>query len=206
MKCPDCGAENADDAVHCQGCAIQLPVGVAIPRRRNARRATATLVVILVVVMVASLAMNTVYLDPSSSWNPAIRDHDGDGVPDESDPSPFDADVWAYGSATVILAISNDYTRPVCFTWLLEQVGEGSRPNIRWEPTVPPFEDLGVADDMTWLIGETTDMWEAYVICSIEELDYRSSILDLGEWLVRDGQSYTFVLTFPDDFPAPWPP
>lgn len=205
VKCPECGAENPDSAAYCQGCAIQLPARAASPRRRDVRKITTVIVVVLVVFIVASLCINTVYLDPDSSWNPAIRDHDGDGVPDESDPSPYDADICCYGSATVILAISNDYTRDVQFRWLLQQVGIGNRPMVRWEPTVPPKEDLGTVENLTWLVGETSYVWEAYVSCHIEELGY-SSIIDLGDWLVHDGQSYTFVLTFPGDFPAPWPP
>lgn len=200
MKCPNCGEENSDSAGYCRECAIPLSERDESPKEFDVRKTAKIIIAILVVLILVSLAVNTIYLDPSLSWDPAIRDHDGDGVPDESDPNPTDAEIWTYGSATVILAVSNDYSRPVICDWTLKRPGTSQPPIIYWVVTASPFEDYGVVKIPTWLVGNTSVELQCFVICKIEELGLFWSI-EFGVCPIHDGGSYTFVVTFPDDLP-----
>jgi hypothetical protein len=200
MKCPECVAENQENATYCQGCATRLPERVGEPRRRNPRKIAIVLVVVLVAFLVASLSINTVHSDPSLSWDPAVRDHDADGVPDELDPSPYDAEIWTYASATVILAVSNDYSRPVTCDWTLKRPNTSQSPTVYWVVTASPFEDCGVVENAIWPVGNTFIELQCYVFCKVQDLDHHWGFW-FGYSLIQDGGSYTYIVAIPSDLP-----
>lgn len=204
MKCPNCGAENSDTSQHCQTCAMRLESTVETPRRLNVdvRKAVRVISALLVAMILVSLSLYTIYVDPRSSWSSSIRDHDGDGVPDSSDPRPYDSSIWAYGSATVILAGHNNYNRSVDFSWRLLLVGNET--DVRWSCSIPSNGTLGRAVNVSWLEGENHSQWYCDVWWLVDGVGL-STTLTFGTFEISDGQSLTFMATFPDDFPPPLP-
>lgn len=56
------------------------------------RKLTAAIVAVNLIVIVAAAVF--VYYSPAHSWEPSIRDHDGDGYPDSIDDFPYDPAKW----------------------------------------------------------------------------------------------------------------
>jgi hypothetical protein len=73
--------------------------------------ALSIVVAIVVVILVSSVLF--IYFSPKYSWNSAIRDHDGDGVPDKSDLRPYDGTNWTSGTATVVVNLVSNHTHNV---------------------------------------------------------------------------------------------
>jgi len=212
MKCQRCGDDNSEASEFCVKCGTRLPEveeaesESAQPKAEAKRRKWLIPILAIAVAVVLISSTLVVYYSPDYSWSASIRDHDGDGVPDESDPSPHDAGIWAYGSATCILVVINNYNTSVTFYWTLRLLNESQKfTEVYWTPTVQSGEYTGVVKNLTWLVGETSSEWAVWVVWYIEGFGYGDTLYELGRHLVSDGQSYTFAVTFPDDFPAPLP-
>lgn len=204
MKCPNCGAENPDAETYCQKCASPLEMIRKTPGDLKARRRRKLVVAATIIIALAIIIPSVVYFyeDPRYSWNSSIRDHDGDGVPDNSDPRPFDRSILAWASATVNLTVHNNYSNSVDFYWQLHLAS--SHDYLFWEPTVPVGGTLVKSKNLTWLMGEPYSDWVISVSWHLEGLNYGTRI-DFGIFEMNDRGSFAFAATFPDDFPPPLP-
>jgi hypothetical protein len=100
--------------------------------------------IIALVVIISSVAY--VYTSPMYSWNPAIRDHDGDGVPDGQDAARTNKTIWGTASAIIHVrmqfSVVNNQSYIIKFNGELEMNG--------WVN----FSDSAVLDlTFTWLYG-----------------------------------------------------
>lgn len=99
MNCPNCGADNPEDAEFCQRCAhevgpihIQIEGQSEVPRPMKGKRTF--VLVVEVTVIVAVLMILVVMFNPSTSPIASIRDSDGDGHADSKDAFPSDPAEW----------------------------------------------------------------------------------------------------------------
>jgi len=160
-----------------------------------------TAVLVVAIVIVGSVAY--VYESPKYSWNSSIRDHDGDGVPDRSDPLPSDPAIWTYGTGRVNLTIHNNYSIIVRFIANLCRIhNDTNDPHL-----VYPWITLILGNDMSqktidvrWLMGSNWTAWILYVV-GIPDGSYYGTVLTKTTSIMHDGQNLTLSVTYPDDFP-----
>ena len=87
-----------------------------MPLSERALYAVVAVSIAVTTVVIASVAY--VYTSSEYSWNPSIRDYDGDGVRNSKDLYPRDPEFWDRASATVTVTIANDYGRDLQYTVL----------------------------------------------------------------------------------------
>jgi len=201
MICSNCGAENSDTATYCQRCANPLEPTRNAPgdlkKRKRATLIVAAAIIIALVVIIPSVAY--VYLDPRYSWDSAIRDHDGDGAPDNSDLQPYDPAIWTYGSGRFNITIHNNSSDTVRFSLLVGSVETTENLHMS-EQGIPANEMLLKTINVSWLMGQNSSEWLVRVGGTVVGA-YIGVYLNLGHFVIHDGQDLTLSVTYPDDFP-----
>ena len=206
MKCPNCGAENPDTTTYCQKCATPLEAPVRrspdeLRRRKRAKFTVAAAIIIVVAITVPSVVY--VYLDPRYSWSSSIRDHDGDGVPDRSDPLPSNPGFWTYGTGRVNLTIHNNYSTIVRFIANICLIHNDTNDPVScytWITWILVNDMKQTTIDVRWLMGQNRTEWIFYVD-GTPDGSYYGTIAPVSTFIMHDGQNLSLSVTYPGDFP-----
>jgi hypothetical protein len=131
-----------------------------------------------------------------------VRDHDGDGVPDKSDPKPFDASIWCLCTGYVNLTIENDLNETIWYT--IHAYSTELIENLTWQFFVAePFSNLTQLLKLDWwggqgsidvylvVVGDNPVLWKMYSW-------WNESVT------ITNAQSVAISLVCPDDFNPSW--
>ncbi len=165
-------------------------------------------VAILVVLAFVAASIAYVYTSPKYSWNAAVRDHDGDGVPDKTDPRPFDDTIWASGTGLVYLTIRNNYSCSIEF--LVYSSYDQIHNYLQWvNSNTSSGGDVSNPFSVSWLIGQNETNLTVHVqgnTLTGESWPAPTSPISLiwqQNLVVRNGENLTLSITFPNDFHTP---
>jgi len=176
-----------------------------MPMSKRSRYAILSTIAVVSVVIAAS-SINFIYHSPKYSWNPAIRDSDGDGVPDSSDLRPHDPSIWGYGNAIVNLTIYNksngsspaDYVNFSAYWQVTNETWEYGTEIMGIQPGSAGHGSFNVS----WLMGE--DTYDLSVYVKTEEWRTGPMIPIVWFWqhgfIVHDGETLRLAITFTADF------
>jgi hypothetical protein len=163
----------------------------------------AVVAVLVVAIVLVSISVAYVYESPEYSWDSSIRDHDGDGAPDRSDPLPSDPTIWTYGTIRVNLTIHNNYSIAVRFIVNLCMIHNDTNDpvsNYTWITWIRGNDMAQRTIDVRWLMGQNRTEWMFYVV-GTPDGSYYGTVLMKTTSIMHDGQNLTLSVTYPDDFP-----
>jgi len=174
-------------------------LGVALdsaakPRNKKLILGIAAVIVAAIVV----LSVIVIYYSPEYSWSSSVRDHDGDGASDKSDPEPFDASIWGLCEGYINLTVYNNSTDYIFFN--IHACSSDLIQNLSLDhlDTSHPGTNLTQLLKLDWLGGPDTTNVSVYVsgVVSTDWKSYSwSSYLD-----IVNSDHHTISLVVPDDF------
>ena len=211
MRCRKCGMENSDALAFCAQCGTALPEREEVvpesarPKTVAGRSRWLIPILAVVVVSVAVSSASVMYYSPDYSWSSSIRDHDGDGVPDGSDPSPYDPGIWAYGQGSFNLTIRNNHSSSVQFDvdvdeWVIEEPGSGYI--LGWTTEISGNDTHQHTFNLSWFMGQNST-GIVVVVWGTEVEAHSGLLLELGPLVIADGQNLALSTIYPDDFSLP---
>jgi hypothetical protein len=155
------------------------------------------------VVFFASIAF--IYESPKYSWNPAVRDHDGDGVPDKLDPRPYDAGISGIDVGFINLTIENH--EGYAYGFLVRAWSSNLTRNLTYSsPDIEPNGTLNTMLNISWWTGSKYAGDNAGFTIYITAPTGPS----VGDWkwgenqTVENGKTLRLSLVLPDDFYFMW--
>jgi len=164
------------------------------------------LIIGIAAIIVAAIVISSflfVYYSPAHSWSSSIRDHDGDGVPDKSDPKPFDSDIWALrmGYINLTLYVNSSYNLTFHFTISSTDLNVYYLVNASDLFLVYPEGTFEVADSYGNLILSIPTGWRNGPVSVNVTVGIHSEFFYwIGSVIVTDAQTTTLDLICPDDF------
>ena len=145
---------------------------------RLSRRSLFAVVAVLIMASTVALVAYA-YGSPRYSWNPSIRDHDGDGVPDTKDAFPSDSEFWGRSNATLVVMIVNDFGRDLNYELHASLMTKSISRTIANGSSV--IETLV----LSWRTGEKDTLWcEVSVWGYFFNGDFRIDVGGPQEWVV----------------------
>lgn len=150
--------------------------------------------IVAFVVIIASITY--IYESPELSWDPSIRDTDGDGVPDKSDPKPFDVNVWGLCEGYINLTIYNNATDAIVFFITASSLDliQGLSLDYLY---ADPYDNLTQHLNLSWWGGPVSTEVSVRVFGSVSDWSGWSWDENLG---ITNAQTTTVSLVCPDDF------
>lgn len=151
----------------------------------------------IAVVAIVFLSVLFVYYSPNYSWSSSIRDHDGDGVPDNADPRPLDAGIWHLCEGYINLTIHNNLTE-ILFLNRVEVSSTDLIQNLSLDRfnTTDPDENLTQLLKLNWLGGPVSIDVSVSVHGAIEWSSYAWD----ESLSITQAHTTTVSLICPDDF------
>jgi hypothetical protein len=180
--------------------------GTATNSATKPRNKNLVIVIVSVIVAVAAvLSAVLIYYSTDYSWSSSIRDHDGDGVADSSDPEPFNANIWAVSTGFINVTLYHNSSEASGFFFgvsstdlkvyyladdMVEYVdGHGEE--------IDSYGNLTLTIPVRWLNGPESVNVTVYVGC---DFDWYYTWEWRGSVVVTNAQTATLYLVCPDDF------
>lgn len=155
-------------------------------------------IVSVIVVVVVVLSVLSVYYSPEYSWSNSVRDRDGDGVADKSDPEPLDASIWGLCEGYVNLTIYNNSTDTIDFTVRASSSDLIQNISLDHVNTTLPHSNLTQLLKLNWLGGPVSTNVSVSVIGIPYDWFYHSWYNE--SLMITNAHITTVALVCPDDF------